>query len=110
MQEVKVLCGPRRAEPPVRARVSLARANLKEADGQITDTTNRNRIQGRRGGVSEHWIAMPDTRPDARVGKSGGDREKDGKLTLGDPRECRDDPGYCLGDEAGESRGSQQRP
>jgi hypothetical protein len=34
--------------------------------------TNRNRIAGWRGGVTRQWTGTPDSRSDARAGKSGG--------------------------------------
>ena len=46
--------------------------------------TNRNRIRGRRGGVTRLLTGTPDSHSDTRGGKSGGDRGKDQRLTLGD--------------------------
>lgn len=66
-----------------------ARRDLKEAQVQNTDPTNRNRIQGRRGGVTRLWTGTPDSHPDTRAGKSGGDRVKETRLTLGGLRLSR---------------------
>ena len=57
--------------------MSVARRNLKEADAPNSDSTNRNRIQGRRGGVTRQWTGMPDSHPDTHAGKSGEARAKD---------------------------------
>ena len=46
--------------------------------------TNRNRIRGRRGGVTRLLTGMPDSHSDTRGGKSCGDRGEDQRLTLGD--------------------------
>src|ERR1700693_4634088 len=49
-----------------------------------SELTNRNRISGRRGGVTRQWTGTPDSHPDTRAGKSGGARAKQQRLTLGD--------------------------
>ena len=49
-----------------------------------SELTNRNRIEGRRGGVTRQWTGTPDNHPDTRAGKSGGARAKQQRLTLGD--------------------------
>jgi hypothetical protein len=59
-----------------------------------SDSTNRNRIPGRRGGVSWQWTAMPDSHPDTHAGKSGGDRAKQPRLTLGDLPARPGEPDY----------------
>lgn len=59
------------------------RRNLKEADAINSDSTNRNRIQGRRGGVIRQWTEMPNSHPDAHAGKSGERRAKEAQLIPG---------------------------
>ncbi len=59
---------------------------------QNSELTNRNRIEGRCGGVTRHWTGTPESQTDTRIGKSGGDRAKDQRLTLGDLFRFRDDP------------------
>jgi hypothetical protein len=54
-----------------------------------SDLTNRNRIRGRRGGVSGQRTATPDSHSDTHAGKSGGYRGKQLQLTLGDLSTCR---------------------
>jgi hypothetical protein len=49
-----------------------------------SEPTNRNRIEGRRGGVTRQWTGTPDNHPDTRAGKSDGARAKQQRLTLGD--------------------------
>ncbi len=51
------------------------------------DSTNRNRIRSRPGGVTRHWTGRPKSHSDTPVGKSGGDRGKDAGLTLGGLRD-----------------------
>ena len=51
---------------------------------QSSELTNRNRIRGRCGGVTRPWTGKPNSHSDTRIGKSGGDRAKDQRLTLGD--------------------------
>ena len=53
------------------------------------DLTDRNRIQGRRGGVSGQRTATPSSHSDTHAGKSGGDPVKHPQLTLGDLSICR---------------------
>ena len=63
-----------------KTRVSVARRNLKELAAQNSDSTKRNRIQGRLRGVTRQWIRVPNYHPDARQGKSGEARGKDASL------------------------------
>ena len=79
-------------ESPIRAvmtgTVSLGKGVRREAESegsrwQNPDPTNRNRIQGHYGGVTRHGTGMPGSHPDTRRGKSGGDRWKEARLTLG---------------------------
>ena len=51
---------------------------------QSSELTNRNRIPGRCGGVTRPRTGNPKSQSDTRIGKSGGDRAKDQRLTLGD--------------------------
>jgi hypothetical protein len=57
-----------------------------------SEPTNRNRIQGRRGGVTRQWTGTPNHHPDMRAGKSGGARAKQQRLTLGDLYVSPDEP------------------
>ena len=50
---------------------------------QNSELTNRNRISGRCGGVTRQRTGIPESQTDTRTGKSGGDRVKDQRLTLG---------------------------
>jgi hypothetical protein len=50
---------------------------------QNSDSTSRNRIEGQRSGVTQHWMGMPDNHLGQCGGKSGGDRGKGTRLTLG---------------------------
>jgi hypothetical protein len=77
------------------------RQNLKEADAITSDSTNRNRIQGRRGGVIRQWTEMPQSHSDTHAGKSGERRAKEAQLTLGDLPVCPDEPDYGGGNVAG---------
>ena len=56
---------------------------------QNPEPTNRNQIEGQRGGVIRHWTEKPGSHSDTRAGKSGSDREKDEHLTLGDLNRVR---------------------
>ena len=80
--------------PPVRG-------NLKEAEAVSSDSTNRNRIQGRRGGVIRQWTETPESHSDTHAGKSGGRRAKEAQLTLGDLLVCPDEPDYRDGNGVG---------
>ena len=51
---------------------------------QTSELTNRNRIQGRCGGVTRRRTGKPKSHTDTASGKSGSDRGKDQCLTLGD--------------------------
>ena len=77
---------------------------------QNLDLTNRNRIEGPHGGVTEQWIGRPNSHPERRGGKSGGDQGKEARLTLGDLCNCLDEPDYGVGNGAGRLQRSQQRP
>ena len=59
---------------------------------QNLDPTNRNRIQGRRGGVIRQRTETPDNHSDTRGGKSGGDQGKALRLTLGGLFVCGTNP------------------
>ena len=63
--------------------MSAARRNLKEADAISSDSTNRNRIQGRRGGAIRQWTETPDRHRDTHAGRSGERRAKVAELTPG---------------------------
>ncbi len=63
-----------------------------------SEPTNRNRIQGRRGGVTRQWTGTPDSHLDTRAGKSGGARAKQQCLTLGDLFAFPGDPEQDAGD------------
>lgn len=58
---------------------------------QKSDSTNRNRIRGQGGGVSQHWMARPDNHSDMHLGKSGEARRKESRLTLGDLFGCSEE-------------------
>ena len=81
--------------------MSAARRNLKEAEAHSSDATDRNRIQGRRGGVTRQWTGTPDSHADTHAGKSGGRRAKDAQLTLGGLPVCPDDTDHRDGNAAG---------
>jgi hypothetical protein len=63
--------------------------------------TNRNRIEGLRGRATRQWTGTPESHPDVRAGKSGGDHEKETGLTLGDLRGCPGDSGLPVQQWAG---------
>ena len=88
-------------ESPLRAvmtgTASLSKGVHREVESegslwQNSDSTNRNRIQGRRSGVTRQWTGRPDSHSDRCAGKSGGDRRKDVRLTLGGLWGCLEDP------------------
>jgi hypothetical protein len=94
---------------------SLGKGARREAGSegsrrQNTDPTNRNRIEGRRGGVTRQWTGKPKSHPNTRAGKSGGARGKASRLTLGDLAACPDEPDYRGGNDAGRAERSQPRP
>jgi hypothetical protein len=94
--------------------VSLGKGARREAGSegsqrQNPDPTNRNRIEGRHGGVTRHWTGTPDSHPDTHGGKSGGDRGKEARLTLGDLGTCLPAADYQRGDAKGRVARSQQR-
>ena len=84
--------------------MSVARRNLKEADAPNSDSTNRNRIQGQRGGVTRQWTGTPNRHPDTHGGKSGEARVQHSRLTLGDLPARPDEPDYRVGNAAGWAR------
>ncbi len=77
--------------------------------GQNSDSTNRNRIQGRRSGVTRQWTGRPNSHPDTCVGKSGGDRGKDVRLTLGGLWGCPNGIGTTAPATVGEGPGEVSR-
>jgi len=90
-----------RGESPLRALMvgiaSQEQGRRREAGSkgswrQKPDSTNRNRIQGRGGGVSQQWMATPDSHSDTHLGKSGEGRRKESRLTLGDLFGCSEEP------------------
>ena len=87
-----------------------ARRDLKEADAITSDSTNRNRIQGRRGGVIRQWTERPKSHSDTHAGKSGEGRAKEAQLTLGGLSPCPDEPDYRHGNGPGWDARSQPRP
>jgi len=52
---------------------------------------------------------MPDSHPDTCVGKSGGNRGKDVRLTLGDLWGCLEEPDYHTPATVGEGPGEVSR-
>jgi hypothetical protein len=48
-----------------------------------SEPTDRNRISGRRGGVTRQWTGTPESHSDTQVGRSGGRRGQESQLTLG---------------------------
>ena len=84
-----------------------------ESEGSVrqnSDPTNRNRIEGLRGGVTQPWMGTPNSHLERCGGKSGGDRGKEARLTLGGLCICLDEPDYGNGNGAGRMQRSQQRP
>jgi hypothetical protein len=74
------------------------------------EPTNRNRIRGRRGGVTRHRTGTPEDHPDMRAGKSGGDQGKGSCLTLGGLPLSPGDPEQGVSDGPRRGGRSQQRP
>ena len=74
-----------------------------------SDPTNRNRIPGLRRRVTRQWTGTPDSQPDAYAGKSGGDRVKDPRLTLGGLPICPVEPLTPLRRRGQAGRPSRQR-
>ena len=75
-----------------------------ESEGSVrqnSDPTNRNWIEGLRGGVTQQWMGMPSSHPERGGGKSGGDRGKETRLTLGDLCICLGEPDYDGGNGVG---------
>src|SRR5579871_2304937 len=85
-------------------------ADPKEADAPNSDSTNRNRISGSRGGVTRQRTGTPNRHPDTHGSKSGEDRAKQSRLTLGDLPPRPDDPDYRPGNRSGWDGRSQPRP
>jgi hypothetical protein len=84
-----------------------------ESEGSVrrnSDPTNRNRIEGPRCGVTQLWMGTPNSHPGRDVGKSGGSRGKEARLTLGGLCICLDEPDYGDGNGGGGVQRSQQRP
>ncbi len=77
---------------------------------QNSDSTNRNRIQGRPRWVTRQWTRMPSIHPEAWQGRSGEARAKDSTLNLGGLPFCEDDLRYRRGNTSRWSGRSQQRP
>jgi hypothetical protein len=104
---------PLRAVMTGTARLGKGVRREAESEGSRShnsDPTNRNRIQGRRGGVTRQWTGTPDRHPDTHAGKSGGNRGKEARLTPGDLPLGPDNPDYRPGNGMGDSDRSQPRP
>src|SRR6266481_7551200 len=65
---------------------------------------------GSRGGATRQWTGTPNRHPDTHGSKSGGDRVKQPRLTLGDLPPRPDDPDYRPGNRSGQGGRSQPRP
>lgn len=103
----RLRCTPRmatcsRGESPLRAVVcgtaSQRQGRHREVGSegsprQNPDLTNRNRIQGRQGGVRRQRTPTPNTHRDTPGGTSGRDRATASRLIVGDLTSRRDDPG-----------------
>jgi hypothetical protein len=75
-----------------------------ESEGSVrqnSDSTNRNRIEGRHSGVTQQWMGTPSSHLERCGSKSGGDRGKETRLTLGGLYICLGEPDYCNGNGAG---------
>ena len=84
-----------------------------ESEGNVrqsSDPTNRNRIEGCRSGVTRPWTGRPNCHPERCGGKSGGDRGKEARLTLGGLCICLEEPDYRDGNGEGRVQRSQQGP
>ena len=104
---------PPRAEVTGTASRSKGVRREAESEGSVrqnSDSTNRNRIEGPRGGVTQHWMGRPNSHPELRGGKSGGCRGKGTRLTLGGLCICLGEPDYGDGNGTGGVQRSQQRP
>ena len=106
-------------ESPLRAVMTGTASRSKgvrreaESEGSVrqnSDPTNRNRIEGRHSGVTQQWMGKPNSHSERCGSKSGGDRGKETRLTLGGLCACLGDPDYCNGNGAGRVQRSQQRP
>ncbi len=104
-------------ESPLRAvmtgTASLSKGVHREVESegslwQNLDSTNRNGIEGRRSGVTRQWTGRPNSYSDRCAGKSGGDRGKDARLTLGGLWGCLEDPTTALA-TVGEGPGEVSR-
>jgi hypothetical protein len=74
------------------------------------ELTNRNRIEGRCGGVTRQWTGTPGDHPDTRTGKSGSARAKQQRLTLGGLSAFPGDPEQDIGNGIRRVGRSQPRP
>ena len=106
-------------ESPLRAVMTGTASRSKgvrreaESEGSVrqsSDSTNRNRIEGLYSGATQLRMGTPNSHPERCVGKSGGDRGKDTRLTLGGLCICLGEPDYGDGNGAGRVQRSQQRP
>ena len=97
-------------ESPLRAEMTGTASRSKgvrceaESEGSVRqnlDPTNRNRIEGPCDGVTEQWIGRPNSHPERYGGKSGGDRGKETRLTLGGLYICLGEPDYHNGNGVG---------
>jgi hypothetical protein len=70
-------------EPLADGNCVTARWGGEEALRQTLELTNRNRIQGRCGGVTRRRMGKPESHTDTTPGKSGSIRGKEACLTLG---------------------------
>ena len=95
---------------PLRAEVTGTASRSKgvrreaESEGSVrqnSDSTNRNQIEGCHSGVTQPWMGMPGSHPERCGSKSGGDRGKETRLTLGGLYICLDEPDYRNGNGAG---------
>jgi hypothetical protein len=89
LQSARILCARHGADAggasPLRALVmgiaSRRQLRRREAGWEVSprrssEPTHRNRISGRRGGVTRQWTGTPNHHPDTRACKSGGARAK----------------------------------
>jgi hypothetical protein len=106
-------------ESPPRALVTGTASRSKgvrreaESEGSVrrsVDSTNRNRIEGRRSWVSWPNTTKPGSHSESCEGRSGECHGKEIGLTLGDVCHCPDEPDYRAGDSQGREQTSQQTP
>ena len=81
--EVQVLYGPM-AGTVSQGQLRHREVGWRGSRRQNSELTNRHRIPGRCGGVTQQWMGTPKRQSDTRTGKSGGHRVKDQRLSLGD--------------------------